>query len=359
MSPTELEYLFKFINEACTNEQVRALLREKKKDGKKVRVGQNSEEVMQNLKTAHGRGVVRDDELIRLLAAGEENGRQHIFFYRVPARAHAKYSDSEQLVKRLRAVFGAAGDKLPHFVLLPERRTVSDIRTQRLANDQSNVVVKWYSGREFEEVVLKEHFQRDGDRYIRRESKIERVRLVSLLRYHPRGLLEVRVPTGERESRKTCLSELEMILELVEPVFRSEDRVELSLQRAMKWLKTHNTKTALHQVSSAQAADGDARAEFNPAIEGQDLFSSLRHRDAIALYEDVAKLDVYWKSPLKKKPKKKLKKIKVNPQPDNNGDDERIRCQMGVYVTNGIRIGAKRASDEIDFVVNRLWDLSK
>ena len=104
MSPTDLSYLFDFIEEACTNEQVRSLLRKKKADGKKVKLGQKTEDVMQNLKTAPDRGAVSDDDLIAFLAAGEENGRQHIFFYRIPARAHSKYADSADLLTRLRTL---------------------------------------------------------------------------------------------------------------------------------------------------------------------------------------------------------------------------------------------------------------
>jgi len=343
MSPTELGHLFKFIEDACTNSQIRALLRAKKKDGSKVKLGQTTKDVMENLVAAHNDGVVTDDELMGLLAAGEENGRQHIFFYRVPVRAHSKYSNSAELTARLRTVLSTNGDQLPHFVLMPEERVISDIRSQRLANDQLNVIAKWYSGREFEEVVLKEVFRRNGDQFIRRESKIEKVRLVSMARYHPRGLLEIRVPTGERESRKTCLSELETILELLAPVFSLNDLVLMSLRKAMKTLQeTNGSKGAKHRVSAAQVADGDARAEFNPALEGQDLFASIRHKEAIGLYEDLAQLDVYWESPVGKK-----------------DEEDEIRCQIGLYQANGIRLGAKRAGEEIDFVINRLWDLSK
>lgn len=349
MNEAEITLLYRFIDEACTNRQIQDFLRRKKIDGVKVKIGQNAGQIIANLKEAHNSGHVTEKELITLLAMGEENGRQHIFFYRLKKHLASKFSDLDQVYSHLKQTLKVANQPLPHFVLKPRERTVSDIRFQELNGEIRNLIVKWYSGREYEEEISRKTEQRNGDRIVIRESKIEEVRLVSLMRYHPRGLLEVRVPTGARESRKTCLAELDSIWHSLSPVITKDDFVELDLCEAMKQLNIAASKPkATHRVCGSQAADGGATAEFNPAMEGEDLFASLKHREAMAHYDTVCRLDVWWRSPSMKGVSRK----KFDPT-------DEIRGQMGVYVNYGIRFGAKRTREEMDFVINRLWDLSK
>jgi hypothetical protein len=343
MTPTQREHLYKLIDEACTNKQVRSLLRRKKLDNNKVRVSGSSAELLRHLREAHGQGMVSDSDLIGLLAAGEENGRQHIFFYRVMPQAQSRYKDTDSLRQDLIRETEANAARLPHFVLEPSHRTLSDVRLESLPSTNSNLIVKWYSGRQYEHVVHQEAFQRHGEQFIRREIKIEQTRLVSVARFLPRGLLEIRVPAGLRESRKVCLGEIAEVWQILSPVLNPDHFLPLSLAKAMRWLVENNGKKGMkHRVSVAQAADGDARAEFNPAMEGEDLFASHRHREAMKEYEDFAQMDVYWQSPLAAE-----------------DQEDEIRCQMGLYQSHGVRIGSKRAAEEIDFVVNRLWELSK
>lgn len=343
MTPTERNRLYKLIDDACTNKQIRALLRAKKLDDKKVRVSGTSPDLMRHLKEAYDRGVLREDELIQLLAGGEENGRQHIFFYRPRQQARAHYKDVRLLRQKLIRETGINAARLPHFVLDPTERTLSDIRLEPLPNDDFNLIVKWYSGRTIERFVSKETFKRHGETFVRRIVKIDNIRLVSMVRYLPRGLLEIRVPTGERESRKTCLKERDEIRQIIGGIFDPDHFIPLHLTKAMRWLVTNNGRSRTkHRISAAQAADGEARAEFNPAMEGEDLFASARHREAMKEYEDYAGLDVYWQPSLRAE----------------DVDDE-TRCQIAVYERHGIRLGAKRTVGEVDFVVNRLWELSK
>ncbi len=352
MDRKDVKLLFDFVDEACTNRQIQELLRKKKADGAKVRIGQSAEEISSNLREAYDRGVVTLSDLTELLAVGEENGRQHIFFYRVKQQSLSKYGDPAKLHSRLHSKLSLRDGQLPHFVLKPRERTLSDIRLQELNADVTNIIVKWYSGREYEEEIDRKTETRDGERIIIRESKVVEVRLVSLARFHPRGLLEIRVPTGTRESRKTCLAELNSIWQFINEVFDKRDFIELDLCEAMHKLYADASKPRCrHRVCGTQAADGGATAEFNPAIEGQDLFSSQRHREAMAHYETVKRLDVWWRSPF-------MKGEKRNGAAKTDPADE-IRGQMGIYETHGIRFGSKRTGEEMDYVINRIWDYAK
>lgn len=343
MTPEQRQQLFRFIDEACSNSHIRALLREKKDAGGKVRVSGSSEELISNLRAAHESGLISENELIRLLAEGEENGRQHIFLYKTTPQAHSRYGDGPTLKKKLIEANGAAAKHLPRFVLEPTDRTLSDIRLEAETESAVNVLVKWYASRKKETLMDERSVERHGDKFIIREVKIEQVRLVSLARFHPRGLLELRVPTGERESRRTCETELAQMWDEIAPVFDRSHFAPLHLGKALKWLvKNDGKKGAVHHISAAQVADGDAPAEFSPAMEGARLFSHHRHREAIKKYDDFARADVYF-----------------TPRKPGEIVEEEIRCQMCPYDSNEFRVGAKKTAEEIDFVVNRLWELSK
>lgn len=146
-------------------------------------------------------------------------------------------------------------------------------------------------------------------------------------------------------------------MDLITPVIITHDLAPLKLQKAMKSLKDSTvSKAAKHRISAAQAADGLAKAEFNPAIEGANLWSSLRHKEAMSHYDEVARLDIYWDSPIQKRKKRAEKKEKDGA---DKVEEKEIRCQMAIYEPNGFRLGSKLAETEVDFVVNRIWDLSK
>jgi hypothetical protein len=340
MTPAQRELLFRLIQDACTNAQLRSLLRLKKQDDKAIRISGSTAELTSHLRTAFEAGSLALDDLTRLLASGEENGRQHIFFYYPRAQVASRYADPNAVWGRLLKATGTSSTMFPRFVLEPTQRHLSDIRLQSLRNEQSNVLIKWYSSRRVERIVNEREETRHGDTIIVRELKVDQVRLVSMIRYHPRGLLEVRIPTGERESRRTCAGELQDIWDQVSGVFVPDHFEPLSLLPAMSWLvRNADKRGATHRVSVVRAKDGSASAEFNPAAEGQDLFKAHRHRAALKKYDEFAALDVFWKPPL-----------------NQGGEDEEIRCQFAPYDVHGVRLGAKRTQAEVDFVVNRIWE---
>lgn len=343
MSPNQRELLYKLIDDACTNKQIRAFLRAKKHDGGKVKISGSSQELIGHLRAALDGGIIRVEDLTKLLASGEENGRQHTFLFRLTQQAQSQYRDVPRLREKLVGSVGNHAASLPRFVLQPTERTLSDIRLQPLKNKSHNLMVKWYSSRRVERMTDEKTIERHGDKFILRELKIEEVRLVSIARFLPRGLLELRVPTGEKESRKTCLEEMNQMWEFLEPVFPRDHFVPFKLDKAMKWLVANNGKRgAKHRVSVAAGSDDDGRAEFNPAMEGGSLWKHHRHREAMKKYEDFADMDVYWWSPL-----------------NADNEDEEIRSQIGLYETNGVRVGSKRADEEIDYIVNRLWEIGR
>src|ERR1700722_14942543 len=78
------EDLAKLVNDWCAVEQIAQLLRDAKDKSDEVRVTAPKKETLieENLRTAVESGAVPLDKVYNLIREAEENGNQHIFYYR-------------------------------------------------------------------------------------------------------------------------------------------------------------------------------------------------------------------------------------------------------------------------------------
>lgn len=336
----DIALLIRLIGEACTNEQIRSFLRLRKEDDSKIRVSGKSEELMHNLHEAYSRNTVSLPQLQSLLANAEENGRQHIFFYK-PNHGMAKhFQQPSDVASRLWGSNWQKKMQFPRFYLDPRQMEWADFRQETRPNVKlPEWTIKLYSSRQVDRLLNQTEEVRNGRLLITKQLSREWVRLVWVIRWRPWGLLEIRIPAVERESRKTCLEELSQIWEMLRTGIPKQHFSPWDLEAIMgKLVHAAKKPKAIHRVATALASHsgGGGTAQFNPEEEDGDLFSSIAHKAAIASYDKYPKLDVYW-----------------IPSAHTPFDSE-LRCQMGVYEPFGIRIGSKASPEAVDYVINRL-----
>lgn len=341
MDVTQRNNLFKLIDDACTNEQIKKLLKIKKDDDNKIRVSGPSDSLITQLREGLSRGTIGLMDLQLLLARGEENGRQHIFFYKPRPQVLNHYEDPYKVAAKL---FGKVSKmNFPQIHLQPKEPVWADFRAERLDGvDKLGWVAKFYVGREVEHLQPEKTEEKelgDGSIRVTRTSIRRWVRLVLLVKWRPWGMLEIRVPTGTSESRKTCLDEREVVWNQIANAVDPTHFNPWKLEPAMKILVEEAKKSsAKHRVASTLAKDGQNSALLSPAVEGQSLFDSVAHQKSVNAYHEVARLDVYW-LPWEHAP-----------------FASEVRSQIGVYEPNGIRVGEKISPETLDYVVNRLRD---
>ncbi|MEN1705270.1 MAG: hypothetical protein AAGJ54_07105 [Planctomycetota bacterium] len=233
----ETSTIIGLIGDACTNNQIRYLLRNLKTDDPQIRVSGGSDILLNQLKSAYHRGSLSMDDLRVLLASGEENGRQHIFFYR-PKQGHASdFRDPNEVASRLWGNRWRSSMGFPQFHLSPTEMEWGDFRID-FKPDLKNPewTIKIYAGRQIEKLL--DVVEKPSGNSILITKKLERkwIRLVWVIKWRPRGLLEIRVPAVQRESLSACREERDQVWEMVRKGIQRSSFNPLDLQPAMNAL---------------------------------------------------------------------------------------------------------------------------
>ncbi len=100
------ENLYVLIEKHCNAEQVRDLLRKYKDINKEtkaeIHITGSKDEVIENLRRVVSKGLIPKDDPINLLRDCEENGQQHIFYFRAKNQSVRKHcKDFDDIVEKL------------------------------------------------------------------------------------------------------------------------------------------------------------------------------------------------------------------------------------------------------------------
>lgn len=130
MSNTETpQDVWEVLNVVCTLPQIHRLLRDKADLYKRgeIRIGSGKEEMISNLRTAVSSRKIEISDVHSLIRDAEENGNQHIFFYRPKSGKLAKkYSDPDAMATTL---FGTKWQsRFPAFQLKKDSFIWADFR---------------------------------------------------------------------------------------------------------------------------------------------------------------------------------------------------------------------------------------
>jgi hypothetical protein len=279
-SHAELDETLSLVEHLCTTEQVKTLLRERKGE-KDVRISAESkaELVQRNLKTAVLAGSITLDKVFELIRIAEENGGQHIFYYRPNSRKIAEELSFESVAKQ---IWGANWDKslksFPTIRLKPSDYRISDFR--RLTKKPNDWILKIY-GHAVINVATGKTEERGNS--IWREYVDEPLRIVLLARWNSPDLLEIRVQRNE--SRRRIEEWRKKVWEMLSPAVTEANFVEFNIKYAMKRIiLEHNKHDKIYTFRDAAIDDMGVHANFQAYSDQGDLFASQRSIDAIKAY---------------------------------------------------------------------------
>lgn len=329
--------LLALIDETCTAEMVREILRKAKDNDKTILVSGSKETVISsNLRVAIERKAIPKDAVYHLLCGAEENGRQHIFYYRPRTEdARVKYSNAEEVAEKL---FGTGNwkteRKFPQFHLEPVGVEWSDFRIERKTEQAMTWTAKLYSG-VYRQVFLRE--ERQGEKVVAFLYEEQLSREVYVVRYHSTGLLEIRVPRDS--ARAQVLEFVSQAWEVIGPAVDLNDFEPWDLHKVCMSLINNAEEDKRYTLGNARMIDEETgSAEFKPPHGEADLDSSPSRRSAVRMYNECRELGVHWLSKGEEGPRAKLKTI------------------IGKLKMHEMLVAGKATAEAVDYVTYRLLE---
>jgi hypothetical protein len=269
---------YDLLNEFATAEEIKVrLLKEPKERLKKdVHVSGTKAHLIQQVKQLVAKKELKFDEVMNLIREGEENGDQHIFYFKAVGNAKA-YLRSGSFPEDL---WGEDWGSMnfPKIEVNTERLDWSDYR-RSLDGKPKDWIAKLY-GEEVHETPYKKDTK---GKYIRHWFATEQVRMVCLLRWNDPDLLEVRISRTGSTGKKTMMERLAKIWELVGGVITPNMVTAWDLRpihrRMIADRETH--KTLFRPGSVALRDSKSGKAEFKPYTEDDELDDSAECSAAI------------------------------------------------------------------------------
>jgi hypothetical protein len=351
----EIDDALSLVKNLSTFEQIQDLLRKRKTPGQKdvlISAGNKDELVDRNLRQAIDARAIKVDEVFELIQSAEENGSQHIFYYKPKTKRIAEAITLESIARQLwGAKWKETVDKFPAIRLRPNQYIRSDFRKY----------VKWSLRErpdESRDWILKVYGQTSITRFTGqvksagangfwRQYVEEPLRIVLLARWNSPDLLELRVQRNE--SRNRIEEWHNKLWEMLRPALIPSQFDAWELSKAMTKLILEQTKnSAAYNFRDASVIDQTGvHASFQTYSDQGNLFASNETRDSIENYlqakSECNGLTVTWLKGLGKPP---------IPQKD-------IRTLLGARKSHEIIALANCASEDLDHVADRLRRFNK
>ncbi len=331
--------VYELIQKLCTTEQIKGLLRKHKKEHPEditITSKAKKELVDENLLHAVEAGAVPAGDVYDLLRNSEENGAQHIFYYKPRTKKLARrYRNGKRIAESLWGKDWEAEMGFPQVELVPNDYAWADFRTRGGEGKPNDWVAKVYGHEVHLRYTGKEN--RRG-KYLWREFEPEETRVVSLARWNEPDLLELRVPRAT--SRKLIKRRLERLWDELEPALSRDHFVPWELSRArLRLLAEQHKYVSLYRLGDTRLVDtASGIALLSPYTEQEDLLTPLVRREVIEVFlkrnSDCRVLAVTW---LKKGPIKK-----------------ELRTVVGERDHHEVVVFSKTGPKEVDHVTNSL-----
>ncbi len=337
------ENLYQLLNDRCNTEQIRDLLR-KFKDlnevtKKDIRIGGNKEDVLRNLKRAVTKKHIPPNEPIGLLRDCEENGHQHIFYFKPrTAAVRKRCQDYDEILESL--IGQEWSEEYPLFEFIPDDYQWVDFRNALPGKPQD-----WL----FKAYGQETYFQRTKVEHPARNRRIEyyeaeEVRVVCIARWNNNDLLEIRIDTERLESVRARQDRLAQVWTLLSGALDANDFLPWDLCSARRHVSVMRASLTDVEIGELRLVDSERGiASFRPETEHEsvdDLDARTRAIDAFVTNDDseVPVLNLHWKIPDKSR--------KDNPL--------QVSTVCGGRNTNELVIRARTQAGAIDYVTNRL-----
>lgn len=342
----KLEDLYELILKHCNSEPVKNLLRKykrdedlskEKRDDVRISAENYRQIVLENLKTAVERKVIPINDVFGLLQEAEENGSQHIFFYRPKSNAaRSSLTKPEAIADGLLGSGWAS--KFPQLRLQPEGYRWSDFR---LLQDGGWLAKMYGHSTKDEQTDEKsEGSGRDRVRWVKIETKD--VRVVCVARWLADSeLFELRVAdTAPKELHEALKRQLRSVVDVdklcnpweLGPIRHrlfSESKQNSDLYECGNWSATDKESYVLSGGPHIQDSD--------EPVHVADVTRKLISQVAANKDLDKRKLVLHWKPT------------------EANGNKRKFRTILGTTAnTHEMIVTAQATSKAIDDVVYQL-----
>jgi hypothetical protein len=338
--PQLTEELAKLVNDWCAVEQIAQLLRDAKDTSDEVRVSAPKKDVLieKNLRAAIEAGAIPLDKVYNLIREGEENGNQHIFYYRRTGQP----GTLDEVATRL---WGANWQKkmdLPRTDLVENDFIFADLHPWNAALKPLDFVLKIY-GHEFVDRytdVIKEI----GDNRYSHEFVKEEKRIVMVVRWNNPGILEVRIPLTESKRRRKQY--LEKTWLMIASAFPPTEYAPWKLTKARgKMIAEQKTQEKVYHLSHTRVEDEDHNVGTFECHDPQGhLFAEKRMVESVKSLIDggeCVNLRVHWHTGNNLYPSRELSTL------------------IGHGESNEIVVGGYCKSGDVDYVTDQLRYFSK
>lgn len=295
-----LDQLLTLVKENCSKEHVQHLLRKTKKEspGKGVvRIEGSAERVVdQNLRDAIQTGALSWDDVYKLIEECEESGKQHIFYFRPKIDAEVDICrDADAFAEKLFGVNWREDRDFPRRHFAQSYIDWADYRVISATEDGGpGWIAKLYSG------VLKQIYIRTERHGEGPEGRVHKVfieklaREVHLARWHPHGILELRVPLDA--TVKEVLNSVRGLWEAIAPAVSADlfEPIDL-LPACRKIIDQHAANTATYRLGDAHFEDEtEGSLRMSPKKPNQHLMDDDKRRQAVEILDVCRLLVVVW-----------------------------------------------------------------
>lgn len=339
----EVEDALQLVNHLCTVEQIQALLR-KYRGNELIRITAETKDdlISRNLRQAIEAKAIGIGAVFDLIRDAEENGNQHIFYYKPKTKRIAEALTFETVAQHL---WGANWEKtiggFPSIRLKPNDYKYSDFRsnpkkpkdwTLKIYGDS---LVTRFTGR---------IERRDGN--IWKEFVEEALRIVLVVRWNSPDLLELRVQRDE--SRKRIEEWRDKLWEMLKPALVPAQFEEWALAKPMERLileqQQNNTVYTFRDAKIVDSAN--VHVNFQTYSDQGDLFASIQARrslqDFLTAKSDCKGLTVTWL-----------------PGSNNEIPGKETRTFLAAKEPYEIIVLAHCSNEDLDYVTNQLRRFSK
>lgn len=341
----DLDEAMSLVENLCTTEQIANLLR-KHKGTANVRItAENKEDlVRRNLRAAVEANALDVREVFDLIRSSEENGNQHIFYWRPNNSKLAETLTLEDVAAQL---WGSHWQRtvsaFPSIKLKPDDYKYSDLRavSERKPKDW---ILKVYGQKTIVRATGKTESEAPGVFW--REFVEESLRIVLAARWNYPDLLEIRVQRNE--SRKRIEEWHKQVWTMLGPAVVRSQFAEWPLKTPMKRIALEAEKHAkIYEFRDANVVDKgkDVFASFQTFSDQGNLFKSQQTLEAINSFikagGNLSGLAVKW-------------------LPDPNSEPtEELRVLLGAKESNEMVVSGRCTAGDLDYVTDQLRGFSK
>jgi hypothetical protein len=336
-----IDDLFNLVTEFCTFEQIKSVL-ESARGNKGVRLSapNKGELLNKNLREALDANALPLERVYDLLRDAEENGDQHVLYFRVPKTLQKSFT-FEEFGNKL-ALSNTLTKSFPRLDLVPNGYSIADFRTLE-PRRPTDWILKFY-GDETREFFTGRIVPEVGTKHLK-EYDVRRYRHVLIVRWNFPDLLELRIPRDTARGRRMAWIEYlwKAVAAAVQPGMLKPWDLSQTRRNLIEQDKLEGDVFSLRDTQVMMP--GQERATFEPYLPGAGLFSAeyakAAVRELLNAHSTCTRLNVSW-------------------LPRKGADfEEIIRTTIGTDQSNEVIFPSHQKASEMDYVTDQLRRFSK